>query len=231
MKYRTLVVDDEPYACKLLASYIAKIEYLELVATCNDAIHANNFLSRETVDLVFLDIQMPEMDGFQLLRTLRNPPSIVLTTAFRHFASEAFEAEAIDYLLKPISFERFIKAVNRFVEKQKGHGSMSPSDSIIFVKADRKQHKVNVNDILYVESLDEYIKVHLRDKVLISHETITVMEEILSAADFVRIHRSFLVSARHVTSVSSDGVEVEGQPLPFGRTYKLTAMAALGPRQ
>lgn len=234
MKVRCLIVDDEPLARKLIVSHASKIEGLELVGECSDAIEASNFLRTHQVDLIFLDVQMPEIDGLQFVGTLKNPPAIIFTTAFRDFAPEAFELDVIDYLLKPISFERLLKAVNKFFDrKMASPGKVvdaAGSDHFIFLKADRKMHKIAVREIIYVESMDEYVKVHLQDKVLVTRENISALDEKLSGHSFVRIHRSFIVSTKYVSSVSSDGVEVGGKLLPFGRAYKLSALAGLGVR-
>ena len=234
MKFKYLVVDDEPLARKLVVSHASKIEGLELAGECGDAIETSNLLQRRAVDLIFLDIEMPEIDGLQFIGTLKNPPAIILTTAFRNFAPEAFELDAVDYLLKPISFERLLKAVNKFFERKRNIstpiGESKENEGFIYLKADRKMHKIPMNDILYIESLDEYIKVHLPGKVLLSRENISTLAEKLQGHSFARIHRSFIVSSRFVTSVSADGVEVSGKLLPFGRAYKLSALATLGVR-
>lgn len=234
MKVKCLIVDDEPLARKLIISHASKIESLELVGECSDAIEASNFLRAHQVDLIFLDVQMPEIDGLQFVGTLKNPPAIIFTTAFRDFAPEAFELDVIDYLLKPISFERLLKAVNKYFDrKMTSPGRVvdeGGNDHSIFLKADRKMHKIAVHDIIYVESMDEYVKVHLTGKVLVTRENISVLEEKLSGHSFVRIHRSFIVSTKYVSSVSSDGVDVGGKLLPFGRAYKLSALAGLGVR-
>jgi len=232
MKLKYLVVDDESLARKLIISHTSKIEGLELASECRDAIEASNFLRNHQVDLIFLDIQMPEIDGLQFIRTLKNPPAVIFTTAFREFAPEAFDLDVIDYLLKPISFDRLLKSVNKFFERRINSSPKIDEDegnkSFIYVKADRKMHKVLIVDITYIESLDEYVKVHTQGKVLVSRETISTFEEKLPKNSFVRIHRSFIVSSKLITSVSSDGVEIGGKLLPFGRAYKLRALAELG---
>ena len=234
MKVRCLIVDDEPLARKLIVSHVLKIEGLELVGECADAIEASNFLRTHSVDLIFLDVQMPEIDGLRFVGTLKNSPAIIFTTAFRDFAPEAFELDVIDYLLKPISFERLLKAVNKYFDRKMTSSTRiveaDGSDLSMYVKADRKMHKIAFDDIVYVESMDEYVKVHLRGRVLVTRENISALDEKLSDHSFVRIHRSFIVSTKHVSSVSSDGVEVGGKLLPFGRAYKLSALAALGVR-
>jgi DNA-binding LytR/AlgR family response regulator len=230
MKTRYIILDDEPLARKLIVSHASRINELEFAGECADAVGASLLLRHKHVDLIFLDIQMPEMDGFQFLRTLNAAPAVILTTAYRSYAPEAFEFDVVDYLLKPVSFERFLKATNRFFERSYSttQGRMDQIKAeFVYVKADRKLHKVVVDDILYIESLDEYIKVHTGGQVLVSRETITAMEEKLRLKRFVRIHRSFLVSARHITAVSAEGVELRGKFFPFGRAYKQNALASL----
>lgn len=234
MKVRYLIVDDEPLARKLIASYMAKVEGFELVGECGDAIQAGNILRTHAVDLIFLDIQMPEISGLEFIGTLRHPPAVILTTAFRHFAPEAFDLDVVDYLLKPISFERLLKAVNKFAErKTSASGSLVATNDMthfIYIKADRKMHKIVVDEIVFIESFDEYVKVHVAGKVIVSRENISALEEKLTPHFFIRTHRSFLVSAKHITSVSSEGVEAGGRFVPFGRAFKVSAMAALGIR-
>lgn len=229
MKFKYLIVDDEPYARKLIYSHTSKIEGLELVAECSNAIEANNYLQKHAIDLLFLDIQMPEMTGLQLMDTLRRPPAVIITTAHRDFAPEAFTIDAIDYLLKPIAFERLLKAVNKFFNSQQSQSSpVLLADEFIYVKADRKMNKIRVNDILYVESLDDYVKIHQLNSILMVKENISQLEEKLSKYLFVRIHRSFLVSSKVIKSISAEGVEVGNKVLPFGRAFKNGAMALLG---
>jgi DNA-binding LytR/AlgR family response regulator len=231
MKFRYLVVDDEPLARKLIISHASRIEVLELAGECTNAVEANNFLNHNSVDLLFLDIQMPHMDGFQLINILKNPPPVILTTAYRDFAPEAFDLDVVDYLLKPISFDRLLKSVNKFLDRKNPTIEkviQNHDESFIYIKADRKIHKVALDELIYIESLDDYIKVHLKGKTLISRENISTMEEKLRSKNFVRIHRSFIVSAKYITAISPDGIEINGKICPFGRAYKHGALAALG---
>lgn len=231
MRYKYLIVDDEPLARKLIASHASKIEALEPIGECGSALEASNILRNKPADLIFLDIQMPELDGLKFLSTLKHPPFIIITTAFRDYAPEAFEFDVVDYLMKPISFERFLKGVNRFFDRKASASSnvVSPTeaDAYIYLRADRKMHKVRLTEILYVESLDDYVKVYLKNKMLITRENITTLEQKLPADTFVRIHRSFLVSAKAVVTIASDGVEIGGKILPFGRAFKASALAGL----
>lgn len=233
MKFKYLIVDDEPLARRLIASHVSKIEALELVGECGNAIEAANLLRSKSVDLIFLDIQMPEMTGFQFASTLKNPPAIILTTAFRDYAPEAFDINVVDYLLKPISFERLLKAVNKFFDRETGKNNSVSSvahdeQRFVHIKADRKIHKVSEEEILYIESLDDYVKVHLKDVILITRENISTLEEKLPYPPFVRIHRSFIINVKWVKTISHEGIEMNGKELPFGRAYKQGAMTQLG---
>lgn len=231
MKFRYLVVDDEPLARKLIVAHAQKVEGLELMAECTNAIEAGAILRSKDVDLIFLDIQMPEISGLQFIRTLKKAPAVIVTTAFRDFAPEAFEVDAIDYLLKPISFERFLQAVHKFFDRHHlGHSLMGGSpagESFIHLKSERKTIKVPVADIRYVESLDDYVKVHTQDKVWITRENISSMEDTLAPYRFVRIHRSFLINPRCISAFSAESVFLEKLELPFGRAFKRSAMAQL----
>ncbi|QHT70957.1 response regulator transcription factor [Rhodocytophaga rosea] len=231
MKYRYLIVDDEPLARKLVLAHTSKIEGLELAGECEDAIVAGNMLRSKPVDLLFLDIQLPEINGLKLMGTLKNPPAVIITTAYRDFAPEAFDLDVIDYLLKPIAFERLMKAVNKFFDRKAivSHFSTGQEEqkAFIYLKAERKSHKVYMEDILYVESLDDYVKVHLHNQMLITRENISQLEQKLPAEAFVRIHRSFIVAVKAVSCISLEGVEVKGKRLPFGRVYKHSALAGL----
>lgn len=227
MKYTFLIIDDEPLARKLLEAHTARIEQLELVGVFENAIHASSFLLNNKVDLIFLDIQMPEMNGFQLLSTLQHPPAVIITTAFRDFAPEAFEFEVIDYLLKPISLERVLKATHKFIERQSSYARAivtQSSDSFLLIRSDRKQLNVLVSDITYVESLDNYVKIYAGNRVIVTRESISILEERLERFSFVRIHRSYLVNTKWVKTLTNEYVEILGKELPFGRSFKKSAM-------
>ncbi len=234
MKTKFIIVDDEPLARKLIAAHASKIEKLELVSECGNAIEAANLLRTKSIDLIFLDIQMPEMDGFQFVRTIKNPPAIILTTAFRNYAPEAFDHEVIDYLLKPISFERFLKSVNKFFDGQVGDNIVTgkhQEQRFVHIKADRKIHKISEDEILYIESLDNYVKVHLKDQILITRENISTFEEKLPNPPFVRIHRSYIVNVKGVNTISGEGIEINKKELPFGRAFKKSALNQLSIKQ
>ncbi|NJM25143.1 MAG: response regulator transcription factor [Bacteroidia bacterium] len=230
-KFTYLIVDDEPLARNLIASHAARMEGLELAGVCASALDAANLLRRTHVDLVFLDIQMPQLTGLQLVQTLKHPPAIILTTAFRDYAPEAFDLDVVDYLLKPISFDRLLRAVNKFFDlKTATHRQRSDAreeTGYVYIKADRKVHKVLVDDIRFIESLDDYIRIHLQSTVLVSRENISTQEDKLPTPPFVRIHRSFIVNSKWIKSISNDGVELHERELPFGRAFKKSALSML----
>jgi DNA-binding LytR/AlgR family response regulator len=230
-KIKCLIVDDEALARKLIASHIAKVDDLELAGECSNALEAVNFLHKKSVDLIFLDIQMPGMTGLQFAQSLSSKPSIILTTAYRDFAPEAFDLQVTDYLLKPISFERFLKAMNRFMEKLSVSNleARVSADNFIYVKADRKTHKISITDIIYIESLDDYVKVYEQNKITITRENISTLETKLPSPPFVRIHRSFIVSTAWVKTITNESVVVNGKELPLGRVFKKSALEALNP--
>lgn len=231
-----LAVDDEPPALEVLKKYIASLPNLHLAGTCADALEALTMLQIHTIDLLFLDIQMPQLSGTDLMRTLKNPPKVIFTTAFRKFALEGFELDAVDYLLKPISFERFLKAVNKVmntnintIDYNNGNGeflSRQP-DHFITLRADRKNLKVSLDEILYIESLKDYIKVVTCFKVIITKQAISSIEEILPKHQFIRIHRSFIVSISKVESYTTEMIEIGKKQLPISRMYKLDVSKAL----
>jgi DNA-binding LytR/AlgR family response regulator len=230
MKFTYLIIDDEPLARKLIQSHASKVEVLEEVGTCSSAIEAANLLRRTSVDLLFLDIQMPELNGLDFVRSLKYPPAVILTTAFREFAAEAFELEVIDYLVKPISFERFLKAVNKYiVTREMPKSNLNDAlATVIHIKSDRKVFPINPVDIRYIESLDNYVKIYFQDHWLVTHENISSLEQRLPQNSFVRIHRSFIVNVKFIKSMSAESVHLANQELPFGRAYKQVAMKQLG---
>jgi DNA-binding LytR/AlgR family response regulator len=230
-------VDDEPLALEVLKKYINAVPHLELAGTCTDAIEASAFLQNQSVDLLFLDIQMPQLLGTELMRTLSKPPKVIFTTAFRKFAIEGFELEAVDYLLKPISFERFLKAVNKVIspnanipeaqtiaEAKNGFNT----DTFLCLRADRKNIKVNLDDIIFIESIKDYVKVVTKDRTIISKQSISSLEEMLPASAFIRTHRSFIVSIKKIESFTQDLIQLGKYELPISRSYRHEVEKALG---
>ncbi len=221
MKISCLIVDDEPLAQDVLEAYVKNTPQLNLVGICNNAIEALEKMKLNQVDLIFLDIQMPEITGIDFLRTLKDPPMVIFSTAYQNYAVEGFELNAIDYLLKPFSLERFQKAVKKADElaklKEEHH---QREDEYIFIKSDQKLQKVHYNDILFIEALADYVKIHTPEKRYITLQTMKNMEEKLPDKYFKRVHRSFIVSLDKIMSIVGGSVEVSGQRIPIGKNYK-----------
>ena len=223
MKIRCLIVDDEPLAIQLLQKHIAQLDFFEVAATCNNAIKALEILNTQTIDLVFMDIKMPQLSGLDLLKILRNPPKTILTTAYREFALDGFELGVTDYLLKPITFDRFFKSIERYLSATNyalPEVFSSSEAQFIYLKSGHKFFKVNTRDILYAESLKDYVHVHTKDTVIISKYRISDLEQELNGKGFLRIHRSFIINLAHVTAFSANDIEIAGKELPIGDTYK-----------
>ena len=221
-----IVVDDEPMARDVLRRYIEKIPTLELTGECSNAIDALVFLQNNKVDLVFLDIRMPELLGTEFVKSLRNPPKIIFTTAFKEYALDGYELDVIDYLLKPIRFERFLKAVNKAFPKKdeaQNNGSVNERKSgtdFIYLRVDRKLVKIILSEILYIESAKDYVKVFAKDKCYITRQTISSVEAMLSGNEFMRIHRSYIIAVGKIKSLTNDLVEIGDTELPIGKFYK-----------
>ena len=219
-KIRCLIVDDEDVARRIISKYLQDLGDFEILASCSDALEARNFLNDHTVDLLFLDIEMPKLNGLALLKTLAEPPAVILTTAYREYALEGYELDVLDYLLKPISFERFIKAINKYKKQQpKSPETPTPPEKSIYIKSDRKTIKLKLSDILYVEAMNNYILVHTMEQKHVVYQSISSFAEELSE-QFIRIHKSFLVNRSRVSAFSKEQVEIGDISLPVGRTHR-----------
>ena len=234
MKLRCLLIDDEPPALKVLASYISAINGLEIAGQCRNAIEALDVLHQKTVDVIFLDIKMPRLLGTDFLKNLSHPPKVIFVTAYREYAVDGFELDAVDYLVKPVSFERFFKAItklNRLMGRETA--AMLSNDApnpgaFVYLKVDRDMKKVFVNDIVYIESWKDYIKIFLTDgKNLLAKQSISAMENLLSDHKFVRVHRSFMVSLDKISGYNGLSVQLSEQEIPIGRLYKQSVMEKL----
>ncbi len=227
-----LIVDDEPLAQDVLETHIAKLPDLNLVQKCSNALEANDALRNHDIDLIFLDIQMPQLTGIEFLRTLSNPPMVIFTTAFPNYAVEGFELNAVDYLLKPISLDRFIKAVNKASEQlkiKKGMSNAAPevtneSSEYFFVKADKKLVKINYTDIIYIEGLKDYVIIRMESNRIVTLQTMKSLESKLPTQLFKRIHRSYIVGITKINAVVGNMVEVtekgQAKHLPVGKNYR-----------
>lgn len=227
-KIKCLVIDDELPARDVLEKHIAGVEALELAGTCTNAVEALSFLQSHTVDLLFLDIQMPHILGTNFIRTLKNPPKVIFTTAYRKYAIEGFELDAVDYLLKPISFDRFLKAVNKILDlniqintkTSSTENRAEPAQPFLYLRVDRKMVKVLFNDILYIEGLRDYIKIFTNSKIIVTKHQLSSLEEMLPSDSFSRIHRSYIVSIARIDSYNTDTIEIGNKELPIGRLFK-----------
>lgn len=225
-KVTCIIVDDESVARGILETYLEKIENIEVLKSCKNVIEAFDIINNNQVDLVFLDINMPEVSGLTLAKVIDKKTKVIFTTAYREYAIDGFDLQAVDYLLKPISFERFLKAVHNFfdISSQKMVHAIPHAEKdmshFIFVRSDRKMVKVNFSEILYVESLSDYIKIHTNSKVIVTRETITNIEAKLPQSQFLRIHRSYITSIKSIESYTNEFVEIKNKALPISRSYK-----------
>lgn len=221
-KIKCLLVDDEPTALDILQNHLSKIEMIEIVGRCKNATEAFNNISSNEVDLIFLDINMPGISGISFARSINRSIKIIFTTAYREYAIEGFDLHAVDYLLKPISYERLLDAVTNYREQhlQKQVLSQAGTKSdFIFLKIDRKMHKIDFNKILWIESLSDYLKIETTEGTKITRETISGLEAKLPN-NFLRIHRSFIVALKRIDRYSTEEVIVNGKSLPISRSYK-----------
>lgn len=223
---RCLVVDDEPQAREVVKRYIQQLPVLELAGECSNALEAMEVLRREPIDLLLLDINMPQLKGIDLAKVLKAPPRIIFTTAHEEYALEGYELDVVDYLLKPIRFERFLKAIQKVL--QLGKGQLEPRTSLpeaavkpfVYFRVERKMVKVQLGDILFIESMKDYIKVVTINGVLITKQSISSVEALLPESQFIRTHRSFLVSMAGIKSYTSELIEIGGMEIPIGKLYR-----------
>jgi DNA-binding LytR/AlgR family response regulator len=229
---KCLVVDDEPLAREAIRVHIGKMPELELVDECENALQAIASLRKNHVDLIFLDIEMPEIDGISLLQMLKHIPGIIFTTAYRNYAVDAFDLDVIDYLLKPISFDRFVSAINKYYERtNKSLGIQTEvkkeTANYLNVKANRKTYKLEVSKIQYIESLKDYVKIVCADETIVTHDSLSNMEACLKEFGFIRIHNSYLVATDKIRSFDAESVFLENKELPISRTYKKSVLSLL----
>ncbi|HYF30856.1 MAG TPA: LytTR family DNA-binding domain-containing protein [Chitinophagaceae bacterium] len=224
MKIRCIVTDDEPIARKGLQGYIEKIDFLELVAVCENALELNSALKQQPTDLLFLDIEMPYMTGIDFMKNLSNPPKVIFTTAYDKYAIQGFELEVLDYLLKPISFERFVKAANKAYEYFKMNiaaqaGSGAEPDHL-FVKADNKLEKVRFDEILFIEALENYVGIYTTAKKIITHSTLKALQEKLPPQRFIQPHKSYLVAIDKINSIEGNILHIQQYQVPISKYQK-----------
>jgi DNA-binding LytR/AlgR family response regulator len=232
-----IVADDEELARGIIERYIAQLPQIQLVASCANGAETFTALKNNKVDLLFLDIKMPQLSGLELLRSLKNPPPVILTTAFREYALESFELNVIDYLLKPVPFERFLKAIEKYesLTAPFGYTAIQSSqtnddikESFIYIKADKKMVRVLLKDILFIEGLKDYVQVHTAEKKIITYQTLNYFEEKLPLTHFMRVHRSYIISLNRIQSYSASEIDIGGRSVPIGNTYARAVLKQLG---
>ncbi len=225
MKINCIIVDDEPSSQIVIKTFANDVDFLDVVEICNNALEANSVLNkRNDIDLIFLDINMPKLSGLDFYKSLQNPPDVIFTTAYSQYALEGFEVNAIDYLLKPFSFERFLKAVNKVIEKRNNLNSIQEEHLVI--KANKVIHKVAIQDILFIEAFGDYVKVHLGEKIIITNSTFTNILKQLPQ-QFVRCHKSFAINLKKMNSLAGNVISIENKSVPVGLKYKPDLLEAL----
>lgn len=232
---RCLMVDDEPLARDVIRRYIEQMPTLKLIDECSNAIQALTILQRQPVDLIFLDILLPQLNGIEFLKTLKNSPRIIFTTAYTQYALEGYEFDVVDYLLKPIRFDRFLKAVNKAFPIQNSKQVAEPvlnindkeKESFVYFRADRKMIKIFLKDILYIESMKDYIKIITSHGTVITKQSISSVEAMLPQKKFLRIHRSYIVSVIKIISFTHEIIETEKADIPIGKLYRNEVLKAL----
>jgi DNA-binding LytR/AlgR family response regulator len=233
MKTNCIVVDDEPLARELITGYIRNIEGLELIGQCSNAIEAFQLIREKKVDLVFLDINMPQISGLEFIRSLSSPPKVIIISAYKEYALEGFELDVVDYLLKPVSFSRLLKAVDKYLMMHTKPvfaetTNQTANDSFIYLKENKKVIKVMLNEIDYIEAMGEYCQVYVEGRRVITKMSIKCFEDSLNENEFIRIHKSIIVPLRKITAFSASTVEINRKKeLAIGRSYKVSVLHAL----
>ncbi len=228
-----IIVDDEPIAHEVSENHLQKVNAIHVVASCKNAIDAFNIINSNKIDVIFLDINMPEISGLSFAKSINKNIKIIFTTAYREYAVDGFDLKAVDYLLKPVSFERLLQAVNKFLDesipflKEADEEFINEKNDFIFVRSDRKMIKINFSEITYLESLGDYLKIHLSGKIITTRETISNIEVKLSKNDFLRVHRSFIVSINKIISFTNEYVEINKKAIPISRSYKKDVLRRL----
>ncbi len=231
-RFKCIIIEDEPLAQNVLKKYISDHPSLELVEIYNDALQAQTILSKQSIPLIFLDINLPKLSGINFIKTLSQPPLVIFTTAYPEYAVEGFELNAVDYLLKPFSFERFLKAVNRALEKlNAGNNKITEEKSLhIFLKSDKKIHKVDLQSIQYIEAIGDYMKVVTDSGQLIVNETMKKLQDDLPVNYFIRVHKSFIISRNKIRFIEGNYVQLGDKSIPIGATYRNEVLAAVEKR-
>jgi len=231
-KINCLIVEDEPLAAEVLEDYVNQVPFLHLASTCGDAISALEILQREKIELIFLDIHLPKLKGLDFIKTLNNPPKIIITSAYQNYALQGYELNVVDYLLKPIEFTRFINAVNKARQQMEFSRLLDIPAGVnertfLFFNVGKKKVKMFLDEILYIESLKEYIKIVSKDKSILTKFQLGQTEDLLQNENFLRIHRSFIVARDKIDAFSATDIEIQGKLIPIGRSYKEQVYANL----
>jgi DNA-binding LytR/AlgR family response regulator len=228
---KCIIVDDETMAREIIATHLSKIETIEIVKSCSNAIEAFNCINAHKIDLIFLDINMPEISGIAFAKSINKNIKVIFTTAYREYAVEGFELQAVDYLLKPIAFDRLLKAVNTYFDvyntNENTENKTDDASEFMFVRSERRMLKVDFNAIVYVESLSDYIKIHLPTETIVTRETISALEAKLPKQQFMRIHRSYIISIKHITAFTNEHITITEKALPISRSYKKEVLKVL----
>ena len=223
LKY--IIIDDEPLAHEIIEEFCNMLPHVQLEKSCYNAMEAMQYLNENTIDFMFLDINMPKLKGLDFLRTLTKPPKTIITTAYKEHALEGFELNVVDYILKPFSFDRLVKAVNKVSDTQTTKTvvkevSNDTASTRFFVKGDKKHHQIDLSDLLYIEAYGNYTKLFLKDEMIVSHEKISSFEELLPKINFLRIHKSFIVAIDKIKLIEGNRIHIESHKIPIGQTYK-----------
>jgi DNA-binding LytR/AlgR family response regulator len=219
-RIKCIIIDDEPFARKGLQGYIGQIDFFDLKGICENALELNSLLKKEPVDLLFLDIEMPYLTGIEFLKQLASPPRVVFTTAYEKYALQGFDLEVLDYLLKPISFDRFLKAANKAFDYFHQQQAPSATEDYIFVKADSKLEKIAFADILFAEALENYVAIYTREKKIITHLTLKMLQEKLPATAFVQPHKSYLIAIDKINSIEGNILHITQFQVPISKYQK-----------
>lgn len=230
MKMKCIITDDEPMARKGLQSYVEKVDFLTLVGVCEDALQLNTLLRRESPDLLFLDIEMPYLSGLDLLAYLNSPPKVIITSAYEQYALRGYELDVADYLLKPISFERFLKSMNKVYErvKQEKMSTTPMVDEYIFVRSDKQTHKLFVKDILFIESMENYLYIHTENGKLLVRSTLKHIQEVLPAGAFMKVHKSYLVHLDKVQRIEGNRLFIGSHAITIARNFRQEILSYIG---
>ena len=230
-----LIIDDEPIAHRIIENYCENLMHLEKKGNCYNAFEAIEFLNENAVDLLFLDINMPKLSGFDFLKTLPNPPKIIVTSAYNEFALEGYELNVSDYLLKPFSFDRFLKAINKTfdsAQNKKSSAALPPNEiepniNSFFLRGDKKHHQIHFDDLLFIEAYGHYCKVYLKNDMIISHQKISDFEQLLPKFNFIRTHKSFIAAKDKIKQIEGNRILIDKYVVPIGQTYKENIMMLL----